>query len=510
MVTKIQFKSLIVGLLSLTFIGLMTVPGAHSQVSKRTSLSQAGQAAIKVTAPSGRQTWNKGAKYPIRWESRGVPGEVTILLVRQDMPASQLAKEPNTAQSAKQTKPIVVVGNTANSGSYDYVVPGDIPDGLYKVQVMTVDGSVKGTSEGTVAIGSKKPEVGKTLRFGDRRKDTEKAAATQAGTAQSAGKAQTAGAAAATGPDPTAGTTPSTAASKTTTPSVAVAGKSQAAAVKVVKVQVNPVKVSEAELKNLPLQKSVASGTSLKFGGHSTPGRKIVVTSPKDGDVWEADKEYTVTWESTGITGDVKIDVAANQYQMHPITARTVNSGAYLFRVPRNFVGDYRVWRARVSTLDGTIYGWSPPSFTLYSQDVDLQCQIYDPSWKWQSGKTIYHDTKNWLEFNVMIRNDGTRLPISINTVLVQIIKEPQEIVCYQEEWGFSGIYPHVWYQLPEPRKIGLPQLFDVLAQHHLAKNALRDGSLRMEVWLDPQNRLGELEGLRQDNKAVLTWKFQY
>jgi hypothetical protein len=86
-----------------------------------------------------------------------------------------------------------------------------------------------------------------------------------------------------------------------------------------------------------------------------------------------------------------------------------------------------------------------------------------------------------------MIRNDGTRLPISINTVLVQIIKEPQEIVCYQEEWGFSGIYPHVWYQ-----------------------NALRDGSLRMEVWLDPQNRLGEMEGLRHDNKAVLTWKFQY
>jgi hypothetical protein len=109
-----------------------------------------------------------------------------------------------------------------------------------------------------------------------------------------------------------------------------------------------------------------------------------------------------------------------------------------------------------------------------------------------------------------MIRNDGTRLPISINTVLVQIIKEPQEIVCYQEEWGFSGIYPHVWYQLPEPRKIDLPQLLDFLAQHHLAKNALRDGSLRMEVWLDPQNRLGEMEGLRHDNKAVLTWKFQY
>lgn len=459
------------GVLVLTLIGLMTVPGAHSQVSKRTSLSQSGQAAIKVTAPSSRQTWNKGAKYPIRWESRGVPGEVTILLVRQDMPASQLAKEPGTAQSAKQTKPIVVVGNTANSGSYDCVVPSDLPDGIYKVQVMTVDGSVKGTSEGTVAIGSKKPEPGKT---------------------------QAPGAATSTGQPPSAGATASKASPKTTTPSAAVAGKSQAAAVKVVKVQVTPVKVSEAELNNLPLQKSVASGTSLKFGGHSTPGRKIVVTSPKDGDVWEADKEYTVTWESTGITGDVKIDVAANQYQMHPITARTVNSGAYLFRVPRNFVGDYRVWRARVSTLDGTIYGWSPPSFTLYSQDVDLECEIYDPRIGWPGGYHKENVEVRWLQFNVRIRNNGTRHPINIDKVLVMLIKEPDEIVCYQEEWGFSGIYPHAWYKLPDPRKIEMSSISTNWGRNN--------GIYRLEVWLDPENRLGELEGLRYDSRAVEKW----
>ncbi len=157
--------------------------------------------------------------------------------------------------------------------------------------------------------------------------------------------------------------------------------------------------------------------------------------------------------------------MAANQYQLHPVTGRTVNSGAYLFRVPRNFVGDYRVWHARVSTLDGTIYGWSPPSFTLYSQDVDLQCQIYDPKFGWKAvdAWSSYYDRKSWLAIQRMMRNDGTRFPISIDTVLVQIIKEPQEIVCYQEEWGFGGIYPHVWYQLPEPRKIDWAQIRNVL-----------------------------------------------
>jgi hypothetical protein len=280
---------------------------------------------------------------------------------------------------------------------------------------------------------------------------------------------------------------------------VAVAGKSQAAAVKVVKLQVTPVKVSAAELKNLPFQKSAASGTNLKFGGRSTAGRKIEVTSPKDGDVWEADKEYTITWESTGITGDVKIDVAANQYQLHPVTGRTVNSGAYLFRVPRNFVGDYRVWRARVSTLDGTIYGWSPCCFTLYSQDIDLQCQIYDPRIGWPGGYLKENKEYRYLQFNVWMRNDGTRYPISIDTVLVRIIKEPREIVCYQEEWGFGGIYPHGWYRLPDPRKIEVSSWSD--------NHASSKGVYRMEVWLDPPNRLGELEGLRHDNKAVYKWR---
>lgn len=511
MVTKNHMRSAMASFLSFTLICLMTMSSAHSQISKRTSLTQAGQAFIKVTSPGARQAWDKGNKYPIRWESRGVQGEVKILLVRQDMQASQVTREHQADQAAKQAKPVEVIGTSANSGSYDYLVPSDLPDGIYKVQVTSIDASVKGTSEGTVAIGSKKPEPGKALRFGDWRKGTEKAETAQAGTAQSAGKAQAAGAAASTGPTQTAaGTTPTTAAAKTTTPSVAVAGKSQAAAVKVVKVQVTPVKVSEAELKNIPLQKSVAGSSNLQFGGHSTPGRKIVVTAPKDGDVWEADKEYTITWESTGITGDVKIDVAANQYQLHPIAERTVNSGAYRFRVPRNFVGDYRVWRARVSTLDGTIYGWSPPSFTLYTQDIDLHCKIYDPRFGWKEVDVwpFYYDIDSWLQFNVMIRNDGIRVPISIDTVLVQIIKEPQEIVCYQEEWGFGGIYPHVWYQLPEPRRIDWAQIRDVLVQHNLQNNALTDGSLRMVVWLDPQNRLGELEGLRQDNKVVTIWKF--
>ena len=292
--------------------------------------------------------------------------------------------------------------------------------------------------------------------------------------------------------------------SKGVTPSLGIAEKSSTAAQKVAKQQFTMVKVSEAELKNFPVQKSMASSTNLEIGGKSTSGRKIVVTAPKDGDVWEADKEYNITWESTSISGDVKIALAASQYDLKPITERTANTGAYRFRVPRNLVGDFRLWRVRVSTLDGTVYGWSPPYFSLYTQDIDLQCMIYDPKIGWYDHYYVFVEkAEKWMQFNVRIRNDGIRFPISIDTVLVQIIKEPEEIVCYQEEWGMGGIYPRVWYQLPEPRKFRISS-FNVEGRGK--KFNLNDGAYRVEVWLDPQNRLGELEGLRQNNKAVMKW----
>ncbi|MCX5842543.1 MAG: hypothetical protein NT022_02125, partial [Deltaproteobacteria bacterium] len=116
----------------------------------------------------------------------------------------------------------------------------------------------------------------------------------------------------------------------------------------------------------------------------------------------------------------------------------------------------------------------------------------------------FYYDREKWLEFNVLWRNDGVRFPISIDNVLVQIIKEPEEIVCYQETWGVGGIYPHIWYKLPEKRKFNI---WDYSHGGYAPKTVnLKSGAYRVEVWLDPQNRLGEMEGLRQNNKAVMKW----
>ena len=273
------------------------------------------------------------------------------------------------------------------------------------------------------------------------------------------------------------------------------------------------MKVSEAELKNLPLQKSTVSSTDLEIGGKDTSGPiqtpKIVVTAPKDGDIWEAGKEYNIIWESMRFThpSDVKIAVGPGQYQLKPITERTANTGAYRFLVPRNLGLDFWGWRVRVSTLDENIRGWSPP-FILYSQDVDLGCQIYDPKIVDKRDYYVFYaEHEKWLEFNVLMRNDGVRFPITINTVLVQIIKEPEEIVCIQETWGFNINTPHIWYKLPEKRKFDIMN-FKMWVDWKPNVN-LKNGAYRVEVWLDPQNLLGEPEVLRRNNKAVMKWEIK-
>jgi len=498
---------LMVGLLGIFLFSISGIVYAQYQMKAPQISSKGGEAYIKVTSPAENEVWEKGKKYTIRWESKGIRGNLKIMLVSEDVKLSQDTKtvKPLQVTKDKEVKPFEITKNTYNSGSYSYIVSRNLPNGIYKIQIMTIDESVKGESEGTITIGGQKFASAKETSQAEQGKvptASKYGAQTGAAPAAKTGGAQTpqgatappAGATASTGKTASTAATPS----KGVTPSAGIGGKSQAAAVKVVKQQFTVVKVSESELKNLPVQKSAASTTNLKIGGHSTTKGKIIVYTPKDGDIWEADKEYNITWESTGVSGDVKIALAANQYNLIPITERTANTGAYLFRVPRNLVGDFRLWRVRVSTLDGTVYGWSPAYFSLYTQDIDLQCMIYDPKIGWPGGYIKENEEKRWLQFNVWMRNDGIRFPINVDKVLVQIIKEPEEIVFYQEEWGFGGIYPHEWYKLPDPRKI---ELSSFSADHRRNK-----GVYRAEVWLDPENRLGELEGLRHNNKAVFRW----
>ena len=305
---------------------------------------------------------------------------------------------------------------------------------------------------------------------------------------------------------------------KGATPTAAIAGKSQATATKIVRQDVTSVKVSDAELNNFKIQKSTVRSPHYKIGGYSTTGETIEVISPKDGDTWEAGKEYGISWKRAGITGDVKIVLEKitiypggkpDSIEEYPIVERTANTGSYRFRVPVYWVPNPYGYHVRVSSLDGKAHGKSRGAIILPDLPplVDLECAIVDA--KIGEQKTLYYykatEEEKFFEFNVLLRNKGSRSPIMINTILTRIIKEPEEVVCYQIEWGTGWMYHNEWY------KTNAPIRFTIETWKHFVKDFGRDvdlkkGAYRVEVELDPQNRLNENEELRGDNKVVKKW----
>lgn len=274
-----------------------------------------------------------------------------------------------------------------------------------------------------------------------------------------------------------------------------------------------PVKVSATELRTINeamSAKTFTSSQTLTTAQKSAVVQPIVVSTPVNNDIWEAGKEYTITWN--GAKNDVKIELvtlstAGKPIEKHTITSRTANTGTYRFKVPNQWLRETQGHKVVIETTDGKQSGASQGTITVYTQPVDLECQIVDSKLKWEEEyKVLYIETKTWVEFNVLMRNKGTRSPVTIQNVVVRIIKEPEGIVCVQEEWGFSGIYPQSWYRLPEPRKFDVSSRISSFGFADEDVN-LKTGSYRVEVELDPQNNLGELQELRHNNKDVQIWR---
>jgi len=146
-------------------------------------------------------------------------------------------------------------------------------------------------------------------------------------------------------------------------------------------------------------------------------------------------------------------------------------------------------YHVRVGTLDGKVSGKSRGAITVNTQYVDLECKIMN----------AYRKSLR-LHASVWWRNNGTRGPIEIWPVLVRVIKEPEELVVAQEEWGVSQVYPRAWYKLEYPRTF----LVQSWTRTNFGKPVdYTKGAYRIEVELDTQNRLGENQRLRDNNKDV-------
>jgi len=301
----------------------------------------------------------------------------------------------------------------------------------------------------------------------------------------------------------------------TTTQQVSTQKTTTPRQVTVTRLQMKPVKVSASELRTIKESnpaKNFTSTQTLTTSQKSAGVQPINVSWPEDQQVWIAVNEYPIHWSGAG--NDVKIDLvflgtAGRPRTKYPITSQAPNTGNYFFRIPDKWVKEPADYKVVIETVDGKQSGASQGTISVYTQPIDLECRVVAPTLKWKDKNYIvYRDKKKWIEFNVLMRNKGLQSPVTITQVLVKIIKQPENVVVTQEEWGFSGIYNHDWYHLSEPRKIeissieGIP-FFDDRKINYEA------GYYRVEIELDPQNNLGEMQDLRYDNKDWQPWKLE-
>ncbi len=127
---------------------------------------------------------------------------------------------------------------------------------------------------------------------------------------------------------------------------------------------------------------------AIATGGTVQPG--ITITSPNGGEQWSRGSSQNITWTSTGITGNVKIDLFKGGIYVNTISWATPNSGSFNWTVAMvNAPGtDYKV---KITSLANTaITSQSAADFAITSTTTTPTITVISPNGgeQWQQGTT--------------------------------------------------------------------------------------------------------------------------
>ncbi len=491
----------------LTSLLFSIAPDTQAQYQLRKPTGTQSQASITVSSPTGGETWEKGKRYEITWQSSGIRGSVKIDLIDN------------------QGKAFTLTRQTLNSGKYTFSIPRLVKPGDYKVRITSSDGSTTGESTGNVHVTAKPgpgPSItrpkslkpGKTLQDKPDKPATEE---TKPSTPKPTFKPRTTQPKSETEPEDTPATggsadrptTPRTAVARGVGPSADVAGQARPSELQVVRHEFTPVQITASELETFQNLTPSVEFSPVRNIGSLRPidiDGEIEVTTPTHDDFWEAGNEYPIRWTSSDVTGNVKIDLvrvpSPTEEEVYPVIASTANDGAFDYLVPHRMGCKPWHFYLRVATPSEQVRDYSP-LMEVYTEPVDMACRVMDMRQAWRTDfYLVYVERDEWLEFDVWLRNNGTLRPVTVYTVSVILVKEPEELVVAQEEWGFSGIYPRLWYKTPEPCKFNISSS-EAWPFYGDTDVDLHNGAYRVEVEIDPSNQLGENPALRADNRVV-------
>jgi hypothetical protein len=90
----------------------------------------------------------------------------------------------------------------------------------------------------------------------------------------------------------------------------------------------------------------------------------LMVTYPNGGKTLTKGQDYTITWNSTNVTGNIQIDLYKGPTNVLQLAAAAPNTGSYPFNPPESLAdgSDYRIG---ISAMNGTVWNFSDGYFTI-------------------------------------------------------------------------------------------------------------------------------------------------
>jgi RHS repeat-associated protein len=160
----------------------------------------------------------------------------------------------------------------------------------------------------------------------------------------------------------------------------------------------------------------------LRYHARRAAAPAIVVTSPNGGQSYQVGTAVTITWNSQGVVGNVKIDYSINNGSTWTaIIASTTNDGSHSWTIPNTPSSTCRV---RVSEIDGNPSDQSDAAFTILTPIIKVVSPNGGESWEvaslhnitWTSGGVvgnvkIDYSTNNgstWISIITSTANDGS------------------------------------------------------------------------------------------------------
>ena len=137
--------------------------------------------------------------------------------------------------------------------------------------------------------------------------------------------------------------------------------------------------------------------------------REIIVTSPNGGEEWTIGSTQEITWSSTDVSGNVKIEFYQGGSAYQTISSSETNNGSYSWTIPSSYDAgtDYKVRISDVS--DASVYDESDNNFTLTGGGTgtvtDIDGNVY---------QTVIIGNQEWMAENLKVTHyrDGSEIPL--------------------------------------------------------------------------------------------------